>query len=138
MASTRPNTRAARIGATAGALLALAFAASLGACATLQRGTSETFVVRTAPDGATASSSSGWKCVTPCEIEVPRRGDFVVALRKEGYITQTVSVRSVPIVGRPGRVTVPTGTLGTVVDMASGAHYEHQPNPLTVTLERDE
>ncbi len=120
------------------AALALATAALIGACATVKRGTSETFIVRTAPDGAIASSSAGWKCTTPCEVEVSRRGDFVVALRKDGYVTQTITIRSVPIAARPTSVTLPTGLIGSAVDAASGANYEHQPNPLTVTLEREE
>ena len=118
-------------------LLAFASVALIGACATLQRGPTETFVVRTSPDGAIASSSSGWKCTTPCDVEIGRRGDFVVALRKEGYVTQTIAVRSVPIAARPARVGVSTGLLGTAVDAASGANYEHRPNPLTVTLQRE-
>lgn len=117
-------------------LLALASLALIGACATVKRGPTETFVVRTSPDGAIASSSTGWKCTTPCEVEIGRRGDFVVALRKEGYVTQTVAVRSVPIPARPSRVTVPTGLLGSAVDAASGARYQHKPNPLTATLQR--
>ena len=119
-------------------LLALAALALLGACATVQRGPTETFVVRTSPDGAIASSSAGWKCTTPCEVEISRRGDFVVALRKEGYVTRTIAVRSVPVAVRPSRVSAPTGLLGSAVDTASGANYQHTPNPLTVTLERED
>ena len=117
---------------------ACAALALIGACATVQRGPGETFIVRTSPDGAMASSSSGWKCTTPCEVEIPRRGDFVVALRKEGYVTKTITVRSLPIPPRPSKVVMPTGLLGSIVDAASGANYEHQPNPLTATLEREE
>ena len=128
------QSQARKVGARA---CALALMVLLCACATVQRGTSETFVVRTSPDGAIASSSRGWKCTTPCEVEIPRRGDFVVALRKEGYVTQTISVRSLPVAQRPSRVTASTGMLGSLVDSASGANYEHRPNPLTVTLERE-
>ena len=119
-------------------LLAIASTTLLSACATVQRGPTETFVIRTSPDGAIASSSAGWKCTTPCEVEISRRGDFVVALRKEGYVTQTIAVRSLPIPARPSRVSAPTGLLGSAVDTASGANYQHQPNPLTVTLEPED
>ena len=112
----------------------------IGACATATRGPMETFVVRTTPDGAQASSTSGWECVTPCSIQVRRRGDFVVTLRKDGYVTQTLTVRSVPAAPDPGighRVGVNTGWIGSITDMASGANYEHRPNPIEAVLERD-
>ena len=111
----------------------------LGACATLDRGVTETFVVRTTPAGAQASSSSGWECETPCSIDIARRGDFVVTLRKKGYETKTVAVRAVKASAQPttmrNRVQVDTGWIGTLADAASGARYEHRPNPVNVRLE---
>jgi len=113
----------------------------LAACATVQRGPTETFVVRSTPSGAQVSSSSGWKCTTPCSVKVPRRGDFVVAVQKDGYITRTFNVKSVPVPeGKKGikdRIGVPTGWIGSATDYATGANLEHQPNPLEVELEPD-
>ena len=114
---------------------------ALAGCATVKRGSTETFEVRSTPMGASVTSTSGWEGTTPCIVKVARRGDFVVTVRKEGYVTQTVSVKSVPVQKEKqtlkDRVHVPTGLIGTATDMASGANREHQPNPLEVTLEQD-
>ncbi len=114
---------------------------AIAGCATVQRGPTETFVVRSTPSGAEVSSTSGWECTTPCTVKVARRGDFVVTVRKEGYVTQTLSVKSVPVQKKKrtlgDRVQVPTGLIGTAADMASGANLEHQPNPLEVRLEQE-
>ena len=127
----RPRRTTLLIALTATALL-------LGACATVTRGPTETFVVRTTPEGAEALSTSGWECVTPCSVQVNRRGDFTVTLRKKGYVTKTVKVRSVRAQTRPGsRVNVDTGLLGTLADGLSGSNYEHAPNPIEVTLEEE-
>ena len=112
---------------------------AVAACTTVQRGPMETFEVRTTPSGAQASSTTGWECTTPCSVKVARRGDFVVTLRKDGYLTQTRAVKSVPAAtkkkGPKDRLEVSTGWIGTVTDLASGANLEHQPNPLEVDLE---
>ncbi len=116
------------------ALLGLA---ALGGCATAVRGATEMFSVQTTPPGALASSSTGWECTTPCKVTVKRRGDFVVLLRKEGYVDETVKVRSVPVATKRSmreRVGVDVGWIGEAADFATGANYEHTPNPLDVTL----
>ncbi|MCE2425718.1 MAG: PEGA domain-containing protein [Pseudomonadales bacterium] len=114
---------------------------AIAGCATVQRGPTETFVVRSTPSGAEVSSTSGWECTTPCTVTVARRGDFVVTVRKEGYVTQTLSVKSVPVQKKQrtlgDRVQIPTGLIGKATDMASGANLEHQPNPLEVELEQE-
>ena len=114
--------------------------AAVAGCATVKRGPTETFEVRSSPTGASVSSTSGWECVTPCIVKVARRGDFVVTVRKDGYVTQTFTVKSVPIQGQKkglrDRIGVgETEYIGRVTDWASGANREHQPNPLEVELE---
>ena len=112
---------------------------ALAGCATTQRGATETFEVRSIPSGATASSTTGWECVTPCAVKVARRGDFVVTVRKEGYASKTFTVKSVPVQqrsrGLADRVRVDPGMIGSATDMLSGANREHQPNPLEVELD---
>lgn len=71
--------------------------AVLAGCATAKRGPTETFEVRSSPPGASVASTSGWECTTPCSVKVARRGDFVVTVRKDGYVTQTFTIKSVPI-----------------------------------------
>jgi len=116
------------------------FLAVLAGCATAKRGSTETFEVRSSPAGASVTSTSGWDCTTPCIVKVARRGDFVVTVRKDGYVTQTFTIKSVPIQGQQkglkDRVVVgETEYIGRVTDWASGANREHQPNPLEVELE---
>lgn len=124
--------------AMAGRPLVVAVALLVGGCATLTSGPMEEFRVDSTPAGASVSSTSGWTCVTPCSVSISRRGDFVVTVRKEGYVTRTVSVRSVPArTKRPTGVQVDTGMVGSVTDWLSGANYEHTPNPVTVALERE-
>lgn len=126
------------VGRIIGRIIGLAaLAAALGGCATVTRGSTELFSVRSVPPGATASSK-GWECTTPCKVTVKRRGDFVVLFRKEGFADQTVKVFSVPVSGQRGlrqRVGADVGWVGQATDFATGANYEHRPNPLEVTLE---
>lgn len=114
--------------------------AVLAGCATAKRGPTETFEVRSSPPGASVASTSGWECTTPCSVKVARRGDFVVTVRKDGYVTQTFTIKSVPIQsqkkGLKDRVVLAnTEYIGRATDWATGANREHQPNPLEVELE---
>ena len=111
----------------------------LAACATVKRGSTETFEVRSTPRGASVTSTTGWACTTPCSVKVPRRGDFVVTVRKDGYITETFTIKSVPVQekkkGLKDRVVLAdTEYIGRATDWVSGANREHQPNPLEVDL----
>ena len=113
---------------------------ALAGCATVKRGSTETFEVRSTPTGASVTSTSGWECTTPCIVKVARRGDFVVTVQKDGYVTQTFTIKSVPIQGgekglKDRVVLTNTDHIGRATDWASGANREHQPNPLEVDLE---
>ncbi|MCE2461170.1 MAG: PEGA domain-containing protein [Pseudomonadales bacterium] len=113
---------------------------ALTGCATVKRGPTETFEVRSAPMGASVTSTSGWECTTPCSVRVARRGDFVVTVRKDGYVTETFTIKSVPVQdekkGLKDRVVLAdTEYIGRAADWASGANREHRPNPLEVDLE---
>ena len=113
---------------------------ALAGCATVKRGSTETFEVRSTPMGASVTSTSGWECTTPCIVKVARRGDFVVTVQKDGYVTQTFTIKSVPIQGgekglKDRVVVTNTEYIGRATDWASGANREHQPNPLEVDLE---
>lgn len=117
-----------------GVFLALAL---LSGCATITRGTSESFVIETDPPGAAATLTNGMSCTTPCSLKVKRRGDFVVTLEREGYepVTATVtsSVDGGGAAGMAGNVIL-GGLIGAGVDAGSGAMHSHKPNPLTVTM----
>lgn len=120
-------------------LATLAFLIFFTGCATITRGTNEAFVVETDPPGATATSSSGWTCETPCSVQVKRRGDFVVTIQKEGYETirssVTSSVEGGGAAGMAGNVLI-GGIIGAGIDAGTGAMHGHKPNPLAVELQR--
>ena|SRR5688572_20388792 len=122
---------------------ALALIAPLAACATVTRGTTQAFVVETDPDGAQVMTSSGMSCPsTPCTFaRVPRNSEFVVTISKDGYRTTTHTVTHQTAgggaAGMAGNVLV-GGLIGVAVDASSGATQDLVPNPLHVTLEREQ
>ena len=123
--------RAVRSVGLTGALMALA------GCATVVRGTHETFHIISSPVGAVAQLSSGESCVTPCAVELPRANAFQVRVAKPGFVTQTVEVRTVGS-GAGGIAllsnAVVGGIVGASVDLSSGAMRNLSPNPLKVEL----
>ena len=116
--------------------VALAGCATIAGCATVTRGTTEVFVVETEPSGAQVHSSD-WSCVSPCEVDVPRRGEFFVTIQLDGYETYVTTVESAAVASSSNvgnAVESVGGILGSAVDSVSGARHAHQPNPLKVKL----
>ncbi len=106
-------------------------------CATITRGSSETFVIETTPPGAEARLSTGLYCVTPCSLRVRRRGDFVVNIELEGYEPVQATVTSGIDTAGGGALAgnvIFGGIIGAGVDAGTGASLAHQPNPLVVEL----
>ena len=119
-------------------LLAIAFSLTFASgCATVTRGTTESFLVESEPPGASVTSSAGWTCKTPCSVQVKRRGDFTVTLEKEGYepaeATVTSSIDGAGSAGMAGNVLL-GGLIGAGIDAGSGAMHSHKPNPLQINL----
>ena len=50
------------------------------------------------PRGAEARPSTGGACRTPCELVVPFAETFTVTYALDGYLPETVPVRTIPIV----------------------------------------
>lgn len=121
-------------------VLALAcLTGSTAACATVTRGTTQTFTIESTPPGAEASTSSGFTCKsTPCTIRMPRKDPFSVTVSKPGYKSVTAEVESrvagAGAAGMAGNVLV-GGLIGITVDATSGATHDLTPNPLKVVLE---
>lgn len=114
-------------------------AASLGACATVTRGTSTAWEVQTTPDGARVETSHGMMCEsTPCAIKMPRKSQFTATITKDGYKPATVAVTN-KVSGGGGAAmagnVLAGGLIGAGVDAASGAMLDLTPNPAVVTLE---
>lgn len=126
-------TQAAR---AAGCLVALS---SLGACATVTRGSSDTWSVNTTPSGAAVKTSNQFSCdSTPCTFKMSRKAEFDVTITKGGYKTWTGHVThhisGAGGAGMAGNVVL-GGVIGAVVDASTGAMNDLVPNPLNVTLE---
>jgi hypothetical protein len=92
----------------------------------MMRGTSEEIKIFTDPGGARATLSDGQSCDTPCTLTTKRRDDLTVVVQKAGCQSATAKMTA---------VMDSTGVLvGGLIDMANGAVYVHQPNPLSVQL----
>ena len=114
----------------------------LTGCATVTRGTNDTWTVNTTPAGAAVKTSNQFACdATPCTFKMPRKSEFDVTLTKTGYkewkghVTHRVS--GAGGAGMAGNVLV-GGIIGAGVDASSGAMLDLTPNPLSVTLEQEE
>jgi hypothetical protein len=123
-------------------LLALAcMTGSLGACATVTRGTEEAFTVETVPSGAVVHTSIGFNCdQTPCVWRIKRNSDFTVTITKPGFKTVNTQVSHTTsgagAAGMAGNVLI-GGVIGIGVDAVTGASQDLKPNPLHVVLESD-
>lgn len=119
----------------------IAFAALQG-CATITRGTSEVLVIETEPPGANVDiAPAGLRCTTPCAIELKRKGNYVLDIRKDGYEPARVNVLSqiagAGAAGMAGNVVL-GGLIGAAIDAGSGATKELKPNPVKLNLVRIE
>ncbi len=121
-------------------VIAVSAALSLCACATITRGTTQAFEVKTTPSGAAVSTSTGLNCPsTPCVFgNVPRNSNFDVTITKPGYKTHTAKVTNTTSgaggMGMAGNV-IFGGIIGAAVDGTNGSMQDLTPNPLDVTLE---
>lgn len=111
----------------------------ISSCATVTRGTKDTFVINTTPSSATAMTSHGYTCVTPCSLSLPRKESFVVTVKKDGYCDAqgTVTPRTVGAgsAGMAGNLVV-GGLIGLGTDAVTGATKDLVPNPMEFTLEK--
>jgi hypothetical protein len=82
--------------------------------------TTGTLTIQSNPPGAEARPSSGGLCRTPCELPVPLNEEFTVIYTLDGYLPQTVSVRSI----RPKK--------SALIDMTPA---RLEPNPVVAELQ---
>jgi hypothetical protein len=119
-----------------GPLAAIALTA-LSGCATVTRGTSETFVIETQPAGADVHLTNGLSCTTPCSLKLKRKDGFVAKIAKPGYepveATVTSSTSGGGGVAMAGNLVL-GGIIGAGVDASNGSMNDLKPNPLRVTL----
>lgn len=98
----------------------------LSGCATIIRGTEQQVHVNTNPVSAKIEFSNGQSCMSPCSIKTKRDQSLVITISKEGCSTQTATM--IPTLAGGGVI------LGGIIDYGTGAVYDLQPNPLTITL----
>ncbi|MBV9971591.1 MAG: PEGA domain-containing protein [Xanthobacteraceae bacterium] len=55
-----------------------------------------TVTVHSNPTGAEARASNGSTCRTPCALSMPANQGFTVTYTLEGYLPETVEVKSIP------------------------------------------
>src|SRR5207253_7057460 len=113
-------------------------AASLGACASIVRGTGEQVAFQSEPPGAEVRTSTGLGCPeTPCAFEVPRKDSFTATFSKPGYQPEQVHVGT-KVSGGGGAAlagnVLAGGIIGVVVDASNGAQLDHEPNPVIAQL----
>lgn len=113
----------------------------LPGCATITRGSSQSFVVETQPPSADVEFSTGLRCKSPCSLKVKRKDGFVVKITKDGYRPVEANITS-QMSGGGGTALAGNvflgGLIGAGIDAGTGATKELKPNPLVVVLERDE
>lgn len=114
---------------------------SLGACATVTRGSHQAWTVETTPGGATAKTNIGFACdATPCTWKMERKREFDITITKPGFKPYTTHITN-QISGKGGTALAGNvlvgGIIGIGVDAATGASKDLTPNPLKVTLEPD-
>ena len=109
----------------------------LGGCASVTRGTTDQVQINSNPPEATARTSMGHTCVTPCTLQFSRKDEFTVLFTKAGFHSVEIPVKAqiagAGAAGFAGNVIL-GGGVGMVVDVATGATLEHVPNPVSATL----
>jgi hypothetical protein len=109
----------------------------LSACATITRGTHQTYKIESSPSAAKVALSTGEDCVTPCTLKLSRKPGFEATFTKDGYQPQTIKVRSILQGGGAaagaGNLLL-GGVIGGLVDGSNGSLNSLTPNPLKVTL----
>ena len=121
---------------------ACALLSSLTACATITRGQHTAWEVNTNPPGAKVRTSNGYFCdSTPCSLTMPRKSEFTATITKPGYHTLEVRVTTKVSggggAGMAGNILF-GGIIGAGVDVTTGAMLDLTPNPLNVSLEKEE
>lgn len=118
-------------------VIAALSALCLNGCATITRGSSQSWTVETDPVGADIVLSSGETCKSPCTLKKKRKHPFTVNINKEGYEPVKTDVQSsvsgAGAAGMAGNILV-GGLIGLGVDAGTGANKDLKPNPLVVKL----
>jgi hypothetical protein len=117
--------------------LVLALALPSG-CATLTRGTTESYQVISDPAGANVTLSTGETCTTPCTLEKKRGDSFALKIEKDGYEPYEIMVNSesceIGQVALAGNLLLIGSVIWASIDTMNGATQELTPNPCQAKL----
>ncbi|GIX15703.1 MAG: hypothetical protein KatS3mg118_3662 [Paracoccaceae bacterium] len=105
-------------------------------CATVTRGTTSHVGFTSSPSGAEMRTSTGLSCITPCDLEIPRRQEFTAVFTHGGErreLRVTTRVAGEGAAGLAGNILI-GGLIGAAVDVSTGATLEHVPNPVHVSF----
>jgi hypothetical protein len=123
--------------ATPKLVLALTAALMASGCASITRGSTETWTADSDPTNAELRTSHGHTCTTPCTLELKRNQNFTVHIEREGYEPVEANVGHSTAgaggVAMAGNILF-GGLIGVAVDAATGATQDLEPNPLRVKL----
>lgn len=117
---------------TVKAVCLLTAAICLSACATVVRGTNNDVTFTSTPSGAQVTTTLGHQCITPCQVRVGRRDEFVATFTHDGRrreIPVNTRVAGTGAGAMAGNLLL-GGIVGGGVDLATGAALEHYPNPV--------
>lgn len=110
----------------------------VSSCATVFRGNSEMISFTSEPPGGEVRLSSGQYCITPCELDVSRKGDLSVTVEMEGYkpykSTMPATIDGAAVAGYTTFNLVMLPVINDVVDYNTRANYSRKPNPLHVAF----
>ncbi|MEN0040600.1 MAG: translation initiation factor 2 [Pseudomonadota bacterium] len=122
-------------------IIGLAACTAFTGCQTAKRKSTNEVKVVVQPAGAKVTTSLGESCTAPCSFTVKRRKEFTITASKRGFRSQTVKVgRKLNKRAAAGSTAVavvaPGGSVLGAIDLASGALWDHDPNPVRITLKR--
>lgn len=126
------------------ALAVIVAASAMSGCGLLEdRGSPVTFVSE--PPGATARTSLGPSCVTPCRLDISRLDAFTVTFERAGFAPRDVRVLSIEdSAEQQGGLRTTVGGVGVRFGVANSepaplgprvGRRVHTPNPVVVRLE---
>ena len=108
------------------------------ACATITRGTHQTYAINSEPGEAQVQLSTGQTCMTPCKLKLRRKDSFTAVFLKEGFEEQAVEVTSKVDGGGMAATTAGNflfgGVIGAGVDATNGSLRSLYPKDLVVTM----
>jgi hypothetical protein len=106
----------------------------LPGCGVIFGGSNQNVSLDSSPNHSTVEfKQSGRSLVTPSEVSLPRKGNYVITFSREGYESHQVEIsrhlRAGILV-----LDILVGLVGVIVDAATGAWYRLEPKRVDVTL----